>query len=105
MQSLYGLYGPSMSAVLKKAVKVNHSLTQGNAERNKWLRLKRELYWIKTLGTLFPHGINHKILRKLDDITFLFSSNAVKAFKIQEYLYKVSSNVSQYIQGRIIVHF
>ena len=32
---------------------------QGNAQRNKSLRLKRELVWIKTLGTQFPHGMNH----------------------------------------------
>ena len=32
---------------------------QGNAQRNKSLRLKRELHWIKTLGAQFPHGMNN----------------------------------------------
>ena len=66
---------------------IEQILNQGNAERNKWLRLKRELHWIKTLSTQFPNGINHKILRKRDDITFAFSSNAVKAFKITKNIY------------------
>ena len=48
---------------------------QGNAQRNKSLRTKRELHWIKTLGTQFPHGMNHKIVRKRDVfITFPFSN-------------------------------
>ena len=34
------------------------------------------------IGTQFPHGINHKILRKHVIITFSFSSNVIKAFKI-----------------------
>ena len=36
---------------------------QGYAQRNKSLRLKRELHWIKTLSTQFPYGMNHKIVR------------------------------------------
>ena len=61
---------------------------QGNAQRNKSLRLKRELHWIKTLGTQFPHGMNHKIVRKRDIfITFPFSNNARKAFKITKDIY------------------
>ena len=56
---------------------------QDNAQKNKSLRLKRELHWIKTLGTQFPHGMNYKIVRKHDIfITFPFSNNARKAFKI-----------------------
>ena len=61
---------------------------QGNAERKKSLRLKRKLYWIKTLATQFPHGMNHKIVRKRDIfITFLFSNNARKSFKITKDIY------------------
>ena len=78
---------------------------QGNAQRNKSLRLKRELYWIKPLGTQFPHGMNHKIMRKRDIfITFSFSNNARKAFKITKDIYtKLQKNVSQCFQGRIKV--
>ena len=44
---------------------------QGNAQRNKSLGLKREIYLIKTLGAQFPHGMNNKIVRKRDTfITF-----------------------------------
>ena len=39
---------------------------QGNAQRNKPFRLKREPHWIKTLGTQLPHGIDHEISRKRD---------------------------------------
>ena len=39
---------------------------QGNAQRNKSHRLKRELQWIKTLGTKFPYGMIDKIVRKRD---------------------------------------
>ena len=47
---------------------------QGNAQRTKSLRLQRELQWITTLGTQFPHGISHKITRKRDVfITFPYS--------------------------------
>ena len=50
---------------------------QGNAQRTKSLRLQRELQWITTLVTQFPHGISHKITRKHDVfITFPYSSNA-----------------------------
>ena len=57
-------------------------------KKNKSLRLKRELYWIKTLGTQFPHGMNHKIVRKRDIfITFPFSKNGRKAFKITMDIY------------------
>ena len=67
---------------------VEQSLDQGNAQRNKSLRLKRELHWIKTLGSQFPHGINHKIVRKRDIfITFQLSNNARKAFKITKDIY------------------
>ena len=56
---------------------------QSNAQRNKQVRLERELHWIKTLGTHFLHGMNHKILSKHDVvITFPFSSNAINAFEI-----------------------
>ena len=56
---------------------------QSNAQRNKQVRLERELHWIKTLGTQFLHGMNHKILSKHDVvITFPFSSNAINAFEI-----------------------
>ena len=55
---------------------------QGTAQRTKYFRLRTELYWIKILGTQFPHGINHKILRKHVIITFSFSSNVIKAFEI-----------------------
>ena len=55
---------------------------QGNAQRTKSLRLKRELHWIKTLGTQIPPRMNHKITRKRDIfVTFPFSTNATKAFK------------------------
>ena len=61
---------------------------QGNAQRIKSLRLKRELHWIKTLGTQFPHGMNHKITRKCDIfITFPYSNDAKKAFKIMKNIY------------------
>ena len=56
---------------------------QSNAQKNKQVRLEGELHWIKTLGTQFLHGMNHKILSKHDVvITFPFSSNAINAFKI-----------------------
>ena len=58
---------------------------QSNAQRNKQVRLEKELHWIKTLGTLtqFLHGMNHKILSKHDVvITFPFSSNIINAFEI-----------------------
>ena len=78
---------------------------QGNAQKNKSLRLKRELHWSKTLGTQFPHGMNHKIVRKRDIfITFPFSNNARKAFKITKDIYtKLQKIVTQCIQGRINV--
>ena len=61
---------------------------QGNAQRTESLKLKRELHWIKTLGTQFPHGMNQKIMRKRDIfITFPYSSNARKAFKITKNIY------------------
>ena len=76
---------------LKKNYFIPHRaiLDQGKAERNKSLRLKRELHWINTSGTQFPHGMNHKILRKQVVITFPFSSNAIKAFKITKDVYKM----------------
>ena len=75
---------------------------QSNTQRNKSLRLKRELHWIKTLDTQFPHGMNHKIVRKRDMfITFPFGNDARKAFKITKD--KVAKNISQCIQGRISV--
>ena len=61
---------------------------QGNAQRTKSLRLKKELHWIKILDTQFPHGMDHKILRKRNMfITFPNSSNARKAFKITKNIY------------------
>ena len=42
---------------------IEQILDQGKADRNKSLRLKRELHWIKTFGTQFPHGMNLKIMR------------------------------------------
>ena len=76
---------------------VEHIPDQGNAQRTKYLRLKRELHWIKTLGTQFPHGMNHKITRKGDiSITFPYNSNSRKAFKISRNIY---TNVSQCIKG------
>ena len=71
---------------------------QGNAQRNKSLRLRRELHWIKTLGTQFPHGMNNKIMRKSDIFfTFPFSENVRKAFKITKDIYtklqKMNPNV------------
>ena len=78
---------------------------QGNAQRNKSLGLKRELHWIKTLGTQFPHGMNHKIVRNRDIfITFPFSNNAREAFKItKDICIKLQKNASQCFQGRINV--
>ena len=74
---------------------------QGNAQRTKSHRLKRELHWIKTLGTQFPHGMNHKITRQRDIfITFPYSINARKALitmNYYEYLHKSASNASQCI--------
>ena len=68
---------------------------QGNAQ-NKSLRLKRELHWIKTLGTQFPLGMNHKIVRKRDIFTqFPFSNNARKAFKINKDIF---TKLQKYIQ-------
>ena len=62
---------------------------QGNAQINKSLRLKRKLHCIKTPATQFPHGMNHKLVRKRDVfITFPFSNNAKKAFKITKDIYK-----------------
>ena len=67
---------------------------QGNEQKNKSLRLKRELHWIKTFGTQFPHGMNHKIVRKRDIfITFPFSNNARKAFKITKDIYTKLQNM------------
>ena len=61
---------------------------QGNAQRSKSRRLKRELHWIETLGTQFPHGINHKLVRKRYIFTtFPFSNSARKAFKITMDIY------------------
>ena len=34
---------------------------QGNARRTKSIRFKRELHWIKTLGTRSSRGMNHEI--------------------------------------------
>ena len=67
---------------------------QGNAQRNKSLGLKRELHWIKTLGTQFPHGMNHEIVRNHDIfILFPFSNNARKAFKIIKDIYTKLQNM------------
>ena len=61
---------------------------QGNAKRNKSLRLKRELHCIKTLDTQFPCGMNHEIVRKHDIfLTSPLSKNARKAFKITKDIY------------------
>ena len=79
---------------------------QGNAQRNKSLRLKRELHWIKTLGTQFPHGMNHKIVRKRDIfITFPFSNNARKAFKITKDIYtKLQKMYPNVFKGELCAH-
>ena len=72
---------------------------QGKTQRNKSLWLKRELYWIKTLGTQFPYRMNHNFFRKRDIfITFPFSNNARKILNHQEHLYKVENNEFQFIQ-------
>ena len=82
---------------------------QGNAQRNKSLRLKRELHWIKTLGTQFPHGINHKIMRKRDmfiTVTFPFSNNATKAFKITKDIYtKLQKMYPSVFKGELMCSF
>ena len=62
---------------------------QCNAQRSKSHRLKRELYWIKTLGTQFPHGMKHKIWENViyssHHITFIY--NARKTFKSTKNIY------------------
>ena len=76
---------------------------QGNAQRTKSLRLKRELHPIKTLGTQFPHGLNHKITRKRDIfVTSPHSSNdAGKAFKITGNIYtKLQAMYSNVFKGQ-----
>ena len=80
---------------------------QGNAQRNKSLRLKRELHWIKTLGTQFPRGMNHKIVRNRDIfITFQFSNNARKAFKITKDIYtKLKTMHPNVFKGELICSF
>ena len=80
---------------------------QGNAQRNKSHRLKRELCWIKTLSTQFPHGMNHKIARKRDIfITFPFSNNARKAFKIIKDLYtKLQKMYPNFFKGELMCSF
>ena len=80
---------------------------QGNAQRNKSLRLKRELHWIKTLGTQFPHGMNHKVVRKRDwFITFPFSNNARKAFKITKDIYtKLQKMYPNVFKGDLMCSF
>ena len=80
---------------------------QGNAQRNKSLRLKRELQWIKTLDTQFPHGMNHKIVRKRDIfITFSFSNNARKAFKITKDIYtKLQKMYPNVFKGELMCSF
>ena len=68
---------------------------QGNAQISKSLRLKRELYWIKTLGIQCLDGMNYASIRNRDIfITFPFSRTARKAFKTTKYfLYEVVSNI------------
>ena len=80
---------------------------QGNAQKNKSLRLKRELHWIKTLWTQFPHGMNHKIVRKRDIfITFPFSNNARKAFKITKDIYtKLQKMHPNVFKGELMCSF
>ena len=80
---------------------------QCNAQRNKSLRLKRELHWIKTLGTQFPHGMNHKIVRKSDIfITFPFSNYARKAFKITKNIYtKLQKMYPNIFKGELMCSF
>ena len=80
---------------------------QGNAQRNKSLRLKRELHWIKTLGTQFPHGMNHKIVRKRDIFTtFQLSNNVRKAFKITKDIYtKLQKMYLNVFKGELMCSF
>ena len=57
---------------------------QGNAQRIKSLWLKRELHWIKTFGTQFPHVVNHKIMTKCDTfVTFPTVTMPEKLSKVQ----------------------
>ena len=76
-------------------------------QRNKSLRFKRELHWIKTLGTQFPHGMNQKIMRKRDIfIIFPFSYNARKAFKITKDIYtKLQKMYPNVFKGELMCPF
>ena len=86
---------------------IEQILDQGNAQRNKSLRLKRELQWIKTLGTQFLHGMNQKILSKHDVvITFPFRSNAVKAFEITKNICtKLQAMYPNIYKGELVCSF
>ena len=85
---------------------IEQILDQVNAQRNNSLRLKRELHWINTLGTQFLHGMNHKILRKHVVITFPFSSNAIKAFKITKNVFKkLQAKYPNIFKGELMCSF
>ena len=80
---------------------------QGNALRNKSLRRKRELPWIKTLGIQLPHDMNHKITRKRNIFTtFAYSKNARKAFKITRNIYtKLQAMYPNEFKGQLMCSY
>ena len=80
---------------------------QGNAQRNKSLRVKRELYWIKTLGIQFPHEMIHNIVRKHDIFfTFPFNNDGRKTFKITKEIYtKLQKMHPNVFRGELMFSF
>ena len=62
---------------------------QGSAHKNLKKLLKRENYWIKELGTLYPNGLNKKTSKKQDiHVSMVYSKTANNAMKIMRTSYE-----------------
>ena len=48
---------------------------QGSKAKNKSLRLRREAHWIRELNTMFPNGMNRKLIN-IHDICFSLPFNS-----------------------------
>ena len=69
--------------------------------------LKENLIGLNLSAPNFPHGMNHKLTRKCDIfITFPYSSNARKAFKITRNIYmKLQAMYPNVFKGQLMCSY
>ena len=77
---------------------------QGNAQRPKSLRLKRELHWLKTLGTQFPNDMNHKTRENVIYSSYFHTAAMPeKAFNITTNIYtKLQAKYPNVLKGQLM---